>query len=320
MQLPDNSAARVLVVGDVMLDVYIRATVDRISQEAPVPVAKVVGEDYSRPGGAANVAVNVRAMGARTVLMGACGYDHWSVLLAKLVGQSGVEALLLQASDLPTTTKTRVMAGRDYQAQVLRIDNEGVPGPEQRAALLESAIAAVQSDDVRATCVVLSDYAKGAIPDPQPIIREAQRKRIPVLVDPKRADWSLYSGASIIKPNLAEFLAAMGVRRLEDIEYPEVREALKAMRIGAAVVTLGSAGAIIVDPESEVVLKVPVAGNAGAVVDVTGAGDTVMAAMAAWSGTGLDHAGLVAIGMRAAAISVSRVGTTTVTRQELADA
>lgn len=321
MKLPDNAAGYVLIVGDVMLDLYVGASVTRISPEAPVPVCKLEPSHViSAPGGAANVACNVQAMGAEAFLIGTVGADSHAGILGNLLLSHRVNGFLAR-SEGPTTTKMRVMAGQGHTHQVVRLDTEAPPGQLAVDGVREGALGAIDNRDHPLRALVLADYAKGAVPDPQPIIRAANARGVPVLVDPKSPDWSIYSGASIIKPNLSEFLHAFDAASIDRVEFRNVREALKAMRIGAAVVTMGGDGALIVQADrDQAPVQVHGIKMTRGVADVAGAGDTTIAAMAAWTGFGLDIEALTRIGMQAASIAVGRVGTTTVTRRELEDA
>lgn len=294
--LPDNSQTRVLVIGDVMLDHYMHAEVDRISQEAPVPIAKVVRDDY-RPGGAANVAANCAALGARTSLFGFVGNDASGMVLGQIMGQCGLFAMALHASpEDTTTTKSRVLAGRGHQ-QMLRLDREG------RTEVDWSKLAGViDGEDGRPMydVLVLADYGKGVLANPEPLIARAVAQGVKVLVDPKRPDWRAYTGATLIKPNA-----------LEHQQHGRTAPA------GAWVfVTDGGNGAVLLDAGK---MRGTYSARAdGPAVDATGAGDTVIATLAAfWPSHQAGGVDAYALSMIAAGISVGRVGTTVVKRAEL---
>lgn len=317
MKLPDNSDQTVLVLGDAMVDAYISVDISRISQEAPVPVALATSNARLLPGGAANVAVNIRALGARAALYAAVGQDEMAYHLAQAIAAAGVNAALAQVQGLPTTCKTRYMAGRDHKQQVFRLDLERVVDSDVSASYIRAFCAGVEGrtrEQNAATVVVLSDYAKGVLADPQPAIRACHRAGVPVLVDPKRDDWSVYSGATLIKPNESEFLSAMGLRSMDAVEWSRVREALRAMRVGSLVITQGAAGATIVQADDEAITRVRA--HPVAVADTTGAGDTTLATMAAWFGL-MPLADLVKLAMRASSIACARTGTAIVTRTDL---
>lgn len=316
--LPPATSRPIMIVGDAMLDVYQRVDVSRISQEAPVPVAKMLLEPPTmRLGGAANVAANCAAMGAeRTMLLAAIGSDSWGTQLATLTQQAGVRAAWAQAPEHVTTIKTRIMGGRGYRQQLLRIDTEAQV-PEAAAKVIKSAAIEVmaQPGEDQIGLVVLSDYAKGAISDPQPIIRAATATGLSVIVDPKSPDWEdAYAGATVIKPNEDEFLEWLGVRSMDVVDYSLVRRRMAGL-CRHLVITRGERGAKIVAAVGDGP-PVHVPAVAKGARDVTGAGDTVLAAMAAWwDNTTLTEA--VTIGMHAAACAVMHVGTQVVDRASI---
>jgi len=196
----------VLVVGDVMLDQYVWGEVERISPEAPVPVLRATLRDQ-KPGGAANVAMNLAGLGARVTLVGFGGGDREQGALESLLADEGIEPLLTAVPDTPTTTKLRILSGHQ---QMMRLDSEAGPdfSEDDYRRLLERAFAAMAD----AAVVVLSDYAKGTLPEAvcQAVIQEARKRDIPVLVDPKSQSLARYRGATAICPNLKELAAATG--------------------------------------------------------------------------------------------------------------
>jgi len=301
---------KVLVVGDLMLDRYILGEVDRISPEAPVPVLRHAHR-YDRPGGAANVAMNLAGLGCKTLLAGFWGDDVERRELEKFLEKAKVDTTGVVTTALPTISKTRIV-GR--QQQLLRLDIESLQKPNQvdRQRLLDAAVNLV--DKVHA--VVLSDYAKGVLSDElcTAVIRAARAKGVPVLVDPKTPDLSKYSGATMVCPNLNELAAATGLaaheldtllaggeqqRREHEIKYLCVTMSEKGIRVLSEAGTYHSAA------------------RAREVFDVSGAGDTVIATLAAGFAGGLKVETAVELANLAAGIVVSKVGTVPIAQHEL---
>ena len=302
---PDTSKARVLVVGDVMLDRYWFGEVSRISPEAPVPVVRIERTE-ERPGGAANVARNCAALGARTQLLSVVGEDEAGERLAKLVEEAGVRANLHRDGSIPTTVKLRVI-GR--QQQLLRIDFETPPSREVLASKLADFESAIGDCDV----VVLSDYGKGGLAHIAQMIGIARRAGKKVLVDPKGEDYSRYRGASVVTPNRAELREVVG-RWTDHDDLARRAQTLRAdLAIDALLVTLSEQGMTLF--ESGGAMHVPA--QAREVYDVSGAGDTVIATLAVMTAAGAPLAEAVRIANRAAGIVVGKLGTAVVTRQEL---
>ena len=302
---PDTSKARVLVVGDVMLDRYWFGEVSRISPEAPVPVVRIERTE-ERPGGAANVARNCAALGARTQLLSVVGEDEAGERLAKLVEDAGVRANLHRDGSIPTTVKLRVI-GR--QQQLLRIDFETPPSREVLASKLADFESAIGDCDV----VVLSDYGKGGLAHIAQMIGIARRAGKKVLVDPKGEDYSRYRGASVVTPNRAELREVVG-RWTDHDDLARRAQTLRAdLAIDALLVTLSEQGMTLF--ESGGAMHVPA--QAREVYDVSGAGDTVIATLAVMTAAGAPLAEAVRIANRAAGIVVGKLGTAVVTRQEL---
>ena len=302
---PDTSKARVLVVGDVMLDRYWFGEVSRISPEAPVPVVRIERTE-ERPGGAANVARNCAALGARTQLLSVVGEDEAGERLAKLVEEAGVRANLHRDGSIPTTVKLRVI-GR--QQQLLRIDFETPPSREVLASKLADFESAIGDCDV----VVLSDYGKGGLAHIAQMIGIARRAGKKVLVDPKGEDYSRYQGASVVTPNRAELREVVG-RWTDHDDLARRAQTLRAdLAIDALLVTLSEQGMTLF--ESGTAMHVPA--QAREVYDVSGAGDTVIATLAVMTAAGAPLAQAVRIANRAAGIVVGKLGTAVVTRQEL---
>jgi rfaE bifunctional protein kinase chain/domain len=297
--------ARVLVVGDVMLDRYWFGDVERISPEAPVPVVRVARSE-ERPGGAANVARNVAALGAQATLLSVTGDDEAGATLARLVAAEGVRTSFHRDPELATTVKLRVI-GR--QQQLLRIDFETSPSHE----VLATKLAEFERLLADADLVVLSDYGKGGLAHISAMIGRARAAGRPVLVDPKGDDWERYRGASVITPNRSEFRQVVG-RWRDESDLTERAQALRArLDFGALLVTRSEEGMTLVTDTGA--LTIPA--QAREVFDVSGAGDTVIATLGtlAAAGAALDVA--VCIANEAAGVVVGKLGASVVLPGEL---
>ena len=301
---------RLLVVGDVMLDTYIWGEVGRISPEAPVPVVRAIDRSH-RPGGAANVAMNLARLGAQTVLAGFTGSDENGKLLAESLRANGIAPILVACDGFPTITKQRILGG---QQQMLRLDSERMgdrsPGDYQR--LVSRVLDALPG----CHAVVLSDYAKGALTPEvcQAIIPVARRLDIPVLVDPKSADFSRYRGATTICPNLGELATAVHLDARDLKPLLDAAEALvQKLDIEFLTATLGAEGIALVRPGNCFVAPAV----ARQVFDVSGAGDTVIAVLALCLASGLKPETAVELANVAAGIVVGKVGTVPVEKHEL---
>jgi rfaE bifunctional protein kinase chain/domain len=303
--LPDTSNARVLVVGDVMLDRYWFGEVSRISPEAPVPVVKVERTE-ERPGGAANVARNCAALGTQVSLLSVVGTDEAGRTLARLMSAEGIDTSLHEDSELSTTIKLRVI-GR--QQQLLRIDFENSPAHEVlRAKLADFARQLPHCD-----AVILSDYGKGGLAHIGEMIRMARAAGRPVLVDPKGEDYARYAGATLLTPNRAELRQVVG-RWSSDAELEAKATRLRAeLGLEALLVTRSEEGMTLFRDGS----ILHEAAQAREVYDVSGAGDTVIAAMAVMLAAGLDLGAAMRIANRAAGIVVGKLGTAVVHLDEL---
>lgn len=303
---------RVLVVGDVMLDEYVRGEVSRISPEAPVPVLEVRETRASdvRLGGAANAAANIQALGGKASLVGVVGVDEAADSMRKHLEQHGIAKLLVEDSSRPTSRKTRLVAS---QQQIVRVDYEKrTPVKGDVAERLKREIEA-SMPDVHA--VVISDYAKGVIT--QEIARHAiacaRRAKLPTIVDPKQRDFGVYAGATVITPNLHELeAAAPGL----DVEHA-AGSLMPRLDGTALLVTRSADGMTLFRPEQS---PFHVRAMAKEVFDVTGAGDTVVATLALALAARLPFEHAVELASVAAAISVSKRGTSTVSPSELASA
>jgi len=307
-KLPDFSKARLLVVGDVMLDRYWFGEVNRISPEAPVPIVKVERTE-ERPGGAANVARNAAALGVRTVLLSVVGDDEAGRSLKTLVEREGVNALLHKDASIDTTVKLRVL-GR--QQQLMRIDFETSPSHEVLLGKLAEYKTLLNDCDV----VILSDYGKGGLTHIAQMISLARSQNKLVLVDPKGDDYSKYHGATVVTPNRSELREVIG-RWTSETELLEKAQALReALGVSALLVTRSEEGMSLF--EANGVLHEPA--KAREVFDVSGAGDTVIAVLAAMLGCGATLADAMHVANLAAGIVVGKLGTAVARPQELSAA
>jgi D-beta-D-heptose 7-phosphate kinase/D-beta-D-heptose 1-phosphate adenosyltransferase len=306
---------RVFVVGDVMLDEYLKGDVSRISPEAPVPVLEVRSHDY-RLGGAANAAANIAALGGAATLVGVTGRDDTAGILAERLQQHGIAGQLAVDPDRPTSKKTRLVA---QGQQIVRVDHERRGAISGAAAgAVRDAIDAAMRD---AHAVVLSDYAKGVITAEiaQHAIRAARAAGVPVVVDPKQRSFAGYAGATVITPNLHELEAATPAHaHVAGFEIELAANALLPLIDGSALLVTRSAEGMTLFRGEHAPFHVHAL--AKEVFDVTGAGDTVVAtlALALAARVGIEHA--VELASLAAAISVSKRGTSTVSSAELAAA
>lgn len=306
LSFPDLGRARILVAGDVMLDRYWTGATRRISPEAPVPVVHVEQVE-DRPGGAANVALNLAALGARTVLVGVTGADEAADLLAERLSAQGIRALLHRRLEVPTITKLRVLS---HHQQLIRLDFEQSLAPAE-TDLLPKRVGDALSD---ADLLLLSDYAKGTLADPQGLIVLAKAQGKLVLVDPKGRDFTPYRGATLLTPNRAELEQIVGAC-VDDAMLVERGQRLRAeLQLDALLVTLGERGMLLLRPDAEA-LHLPT--QAREVFDVTGAGDTVIATLAAALGAGSALAEACALANCAAGLAVAKLGTASVTAAEL---
>lgn len=303
--LPDTGSARILVVGDVMLDRYWFGEVSRISPEAPVPVVHVQGSE-ERPGGAANVARNAAALGARCALLSVTGNDEPAQALERLLGGDGVVSHLHRDPSLATTIKLRVL-GR--QQQLLRIDFENLPAREILQEALENYKALLPDCDV----VVLSDYGKGGLEHIAEMIRLARASGKIVLVDPKGDDYSKYRGASLLTPNRSELRQVVGQWKSEAELIEKAQGLRESLDLEALLVTRSEEGMSLFRADG----AVNEGTRAQEVFDVSGAGDTVIATLAVMLAAGCDLVSAMRLSNHAAGIVVAKLGTATVTYEEM---
>jgi len=304
--LPLFEGAKVLVVGDVMLDRYWFGDVERISPEAPVPVLKVARVE-ERPGGAANVARNIASLGAHCTLLSVVGDDEAGACLEGLLNKHGnLNTLLHRDKSISTIVKLRAIA---RQQQLLRIDFETAPSHEVLNAALEDFRAQLPNADV----VILSDYGKGGLAHISDMIQSVRAAGKPVLVDPKGDDYLRYSGATLLTPNRSEFREVAGTWKSENELAVKAEKLRTELQLDALLVTRSEEGMSLY--RANEVLHEPT--QSREVFDVSGAGDTVIATIAVMLASGADLPTAVRIANRAAGIVVGKLGTAVVSREEI---
>ncbi|WP_456373547.1 bifunctional D-glycero-beta-D-manno-heptose-7-phosphate kinase/D-glycero-beta-D-manno-heptose 1-phosphate adenylyltransferase HldE [Thiolapillus sp.] len=305
-ELPDFSKARVLVVGDLMLDRYWHGATERISPEAPVPVVHVHDEE-GRAGGSGNVAVNIAALGGKVSLLGLVGEDGAADSLESALQEAEVDTHLFRQPGYPTITKLRVISRHQ---QLIRLDFEDGFPEHDPGAMLEHFNTLLAEHDV----VVLSDYGKGTLADPQAWISLARRAGLPVLIDPKGQDFSRYRGATLITPNLSEFETVAGSSGSQEQLESAAHKLIRDCELDALLITRGEQGMSLINLNREV-HHLPT--RAREVFDVTGAGDTVIATLAAALAVGQSMEAATALANLAAGMVVGKLGTASVSAAEL---
>jgi rfaE bifunctional protein kinase chain/domain len=301
-----ENKSSILIVGDVMLDRYWFGEVNRISPEAPVPIVRIERRE-ERLGGAANVARNTATLGARTGLLGIIGQDEAGAVVEGLLTGAGIDSYLNRDPAISTIIKLRVI-GR--QQQLIRVDFEETPTGTVLRDKLTQFHALVGNYDV----IVLSDYAKGSLVDVADMISVGRKLGKRMLVDPKGDDFSRYKGASILTPNCAELMCIVGPWKSEEELNTKAQNLRQSLALEALLLTRSEEGMTLY-LENEIVNFPAVARE---VFDVSGAGDTVIATLAVMLGNGVSLPQAVAIANQAGGIVVGKLGTATVTREELA--
>ena len=299
------SKTRLLVVGDVMLDRYWFGDTTRISPEAPVPVVQV-GRIDERLGGAANVARNVAALGAQTTILGVAGDDESGKRVIELLKSSGVDSQLEIDIQVPTIVKLRVIA---RQQQLIRLDFEETPSEKALAHKLERFEKLVGSADV----VILSDYGKGALGQVAHMIEQARAQNKVILVDPKGEDFEKYRGATVLTPNRSELRQVVGQWSSEEDLTRRAQELRRLLNLQALLLTRSEEGMSLFTEQGVSHVKA----QAREVFDVSGAGDTVIATLAVALAAGWPLEKAMALANRAGGIVVGKLGTATVTSEEL---
>jgi rfaE bifunctional protein kinase chain/domain len=299
------SKTRLLVVGDVMLDRYWFGDTKRISPEAPVPIVQV-GKIDERLGGAANVARNVAALGAQTTMLGIAGNDEPGKRVVELLKASGVDSQLEIDAKVPTIVKLRVIA---RQQQLIRLDFEETPSEQALAHKLERFEKLVGSADV----VILSDYGKGALGQVAHMIEQARAQKKVILVDPKGEDYEKYRGATVLTPNRSELRQVVGHWTSEDDLIRRAQDLRRSLNLQALLLTRSEEGMSLFTEQGVSHVKA----QAREVFDVSGAGDTVIATLAVALAAGWPLEKAMALANRAGGIVVGKLGTATVTSEEL---
>ena len=305
VSVPAFDNCRVLVVGDLMLDRYWAGATDRISPEAPVPVVRLTASE-DRPGGAANVAVNVAALGASASLAGVVGRDEAGDALVASLAASGIDVAAVTRGDAPTITKLRVLSRNQ---QLIRLDTEEIATTAPSS--LDGAVDEALAD---ADVVVMSDYAKGTLSRVGDLISLARRRGVPVLVDPKGRDFTRYRGATLLTPNQTELEAVVGPCATDDELVQRANALRDELQLGAILVTRSARGMTLIEDDGTA-YHLPAA--AREVYDVTGAGDTVIAVLASALAAGQPRSAAAALANTAAGIVVGKIGVATATRSEL---
>ncbi len=301
-----SQTATVLVVGDIILDQYIYGDTQRISPEAPVPIVKVSSSE-DRPGGAANVAINVSSLGVKVQLVGVVGNDAAAECLSDLLSDASVESHLLKQSDFPTITKQRVLS---QHQQLLRLDYENAEHAINLQALLDTYAELVPS----ASVIILSDYAKGCLAESMNMIDLANQHNIPVFIDPKSNDFSVYKNASLITPNLKEFEAIVGHCETDEALVTKGHKLREQLNLKALLVTRGEKGMTLIEDNGR---HQHLQAQTHEVYDVTGAGDTVIATLATASACGYELGQAMKFANIAAGLVVEKLGAASITSAEI---
>jgi len=307
LSLPNFSTARVLVVGDIMLDKYWHGQTSRLSPEAPVPIVHIK-EQQERAGGAGNVALNISALGGQATLIGITGQDDAAKQIKNTLNTHNVKCFFTELADLPTITKLRVLSRNQ---QLIRLDfEEGLHTAYDAPSLLSCIEQQLATTDV----VVLSDYGKGTLNDPQAIIHLARAANKPILIDPKGNDFTKYRGATLITPNLSEFEAIVG-HCADEASLVEKGQRLRdELDLTALLITRSEQGMTLLQRDCSP-LHLPT--NAQEVFDVTGAGDTVIGVLATVLAAQENLEQATTLANYAAGISVAKLGAATVSPSEL---
>ena len=304
MELPRFDHARVLVFGDAMLDRYWHGASSRISPEAPIPVVDIA-EIEDRLGGAANVALNIAALGGTASLVAAVGQDEAATALKTKLDSASIKSELVELDDRPTITKVRIVSQKQ---QLVRADFEVVKPVDP--GLFTRALGKLLGE---ADVLVLSDYDKGVLEDPAPAIAAARKLGKPILVDPKFKDYSAYAGATIVKPNRKEFQAAVGGWSSDQEMVQKAQTMMTNLGFEAMLVTRGDEGMTLIEKQS--MTHLPAASRE--VFDVSGAGDTVIATLSASLSSGQTLQDSVHLANVAAGLAVAKHGTASVSGPEV---
>lgn len=306
VDIPTFNQARVIVAGDIMLDRYWQGPTQRISPEAPVPVVKVDHQE-DRPGGAANVALNIASLGGKVTLTGITGQDEASSTLSAHLESLNISCKLIQTELAPTITKLRVVSRNQ---QLMRLDFEQSLASVDKSKFESSVTSLLDEHDL----LLLSDYNKGTLSDVQTLIKAAREKNIPVLVDPKGDDYSKYRGATLLTPNMSEFEAVVGTCKNEAEIIVKGNNLLEELDLQALLITRSEHGMTLLRRGHD---EFHLPTKAREVYDVTGAGDTVIATLALAVAADAPYTQASALANIAAGIVVGKLGTSTVSEAEL---
>ena len=306
LEMPPFQHARLLVIGDVMLDRYWHGSASRVSPEAPVPVVQVTNRE-DRPGGAGNVALNIAALGSAVRLVGVVGDDETGLELYSRLKAAGVYCDFLQSEEKPTITKLRIIS---QHQQLIRLDFEKAFEASDIIGLQDKAKSLVDDSQV----MVLSDYGKGALQDINDLIDLGRSRNIPIIVDPKGSEFTKYRGATLITPNLTEFEAVVGGSDNEDELVNKGLRLVRELNLEAILITRGEHGMTLIRPDSP---ELHLPARAQEVFDVTGAGDTVISVLAASMAAGDGFADATALANLAAGLVVGKLGTAAISGPEL---
>lgn len=306
--LPNFADTRILVIGDVMLDRYWFGDTARVSPEAPVPIVSIRHMDQ-RPGGAANVALNIAALGAKTILIGCVGQDEAANTLKHRLESTEIETLLCMEPHLTTIIKLRVISRHQ---QLIRLDFE----EDLSQFSFENVLTIFKQHIHRANVLVLSDYQKGTLQNIPKLIEIARAAQVPILVDPKGADFKRYADATVITPNYKEFEAIVGPCHNEQNLLDKGRILLDELNIQALLITRSDEGMTLIQRDKFMHLPA----YAREVFDVTGAGDTVIGTLAASMAAKLDLSEAMQLANLAASLAVSKLGAVSISAPELQSA
>ena len=306
LEMPPFQHARLLVIGDVMLDRYWHGSASRVSPEAPVPVVQVTNRE-DRPGGAGNVALNIAALGSAVRLVGVVGDDETGLELLSRLKAAGVYCDFIQSEGKPTITKLRIIS---QHQQLIRLDFEKEFEASDIIGLQDKAKSLVDGSQV----MVLSDYGKGALQDIIDLIDLGRSRNIPIIVDPKGSEFTKYRGATLITPNLSEFEAVVGGSDNEDELVNKGLRLVRELNLEAILITRGEHGMTLIRPDSP---ELHLPARAQEVFDVTGAGDTVISVLAASMAAGDGLADATALANLAAGLVVGKLGTAAISGPEL---
>lgn len=306
IKMPAFNKSAILVVGDIMLDRYWHGATERVSPEAPVPVISVSQQD-DRPGGAANVALNTAALGAKTYLCGVVGADEAATVLQNQLHSAGISCEFHTAQSEPTITKLRAISRNQ---QLLRMDFERRFDPAYAQAIEQVVAQQLEAVDV----LILSDYSKGTLADCPALITRAKALGKTVLVDPKGSDYSRYRGATLLTPNMSEFEAVVGKCHSEEQIIERGSQLIADLELEYLLITRSEKGMTLLHKEGG---EIHFPARTHEVFDVTGAGDTVISTLAAALAAGEPIAESVAIANMAAGIAIGKLGTSAISGPEI---